>query len=218
MKPVNHGRIAQTGSTYSSFGGISYTARWTVFGAETISRANDLTEEDLEPVLYRIAYRRDGYGRGYYRYQDGDAAVLNPGTAVYAVKGYSQEFRLATLRDGKVTLFEADENPQAKIGEDLLDIRDKVTAVNIYGGKDQGTVLGTIDEEGMVKRLVERILESPVDQGNRRGEGEWYYIEFQLADSTLVRRSFEPETGLLQRGIMTDPVVASMVLNALPNN
>ena len=201
------------------FSDIFYTARWRIaFGPESISRENDLTEEDLGPDLYRIAFRGDGYVGLFYRYQDGDATYLNPGTAVYAVKGYSQEFRLATLKDGEVTLFEADTNPQAKIGEDLLDIRDKVTAVNIYGIKDKGTVLATIDEERNVKSFVEKVLESPVDQENRHREGERYFIEFRLADGTLVRRLFWPESGELSRGIMTDPMVASIVSSALLNN
>ena len=73
------------------FGGITYIARWMVVGPETISRENDLTEEDLGPELYRVAFRIDGYGGSFH--QDGDATYLNPGTPVYVVKGYSQEFR-----------------------------------------------------------------------------------------------------------------------------
>ena len=200
------------------FSGIFYKARWTVFRPESISRENDLTEEDLGPDLYRIAFRGDGYVGLHYCYQDGDATYLNPGTAVYEVKGYSQEFRLATLGDGEVTLFEAHTNPQAKIGEDLLDIRDKVTAINIYSREDKGTVLATIDEERDVKSFVEMVLESLVDQGNRHREGESYSIEFRLADDTLVRRLFWPESGELWLGIMTDPLVASIVSSALTND
>ena len=112
------------------FGGITYTARWMVVGPETISRENDLTQEDLGPELYRVAFRIDGYGGSFY--QDGDATYLNPGTPVYGVKGYSQVFRLAILEDGEVTLFEADTNPGARIGEDLLDIRGE--AAGLLGG------------------------------------------------------------------------------------
>jgi hypothetical protein len=44
---------------------------------------------------------------------DGDAAYLDPGTAVYAVRGYRPSFRLAARREGKPVLFEAAENPRA---------------------------------------------------------------------------------------------------------
>ena len=197
------------------FGGISYTARWIVVGPKTISRENDLTEEDLGTELYRVAYRIYGYS---YSHQDGDATYLNPGTPVYAVKGYSREFRLATLEDGEVTLFEADTNPAAKTGEDLLDIRGKVTSINILSAKGARTILGTIEEERAVERFVEMALESPVDQGRRDREGPRYSIGFRLADGTSVMRTFWLESGELSRGIMTDPSLTLSVWRALPED
>ena len=95
------------------FGGIEYVARWRVIEPGTISILSELTEEHLGPEVYRVAFRRDGYVGLGYRYQDGDATYLNPGTPVYAVKGYSPEFWLATLDDGTVRLFEADTNPRS---------------------------------------------------------------------------------------------------------
>ena len=198
------------------FGGISYTARWRVVGPNTISIEGELTKEHLGPELYRIAFRGDGYVGINYRYQDGDSTYLNPGTLIYAVKGYSPEFRLATLQDGESTLFEADTNPAAKIGEDLLDIRGKVTAIDILSPKDARTVLGTIDDERVVERFVETVLGSPVDQESRDRGRPPYSVGFRLADGTSVVRSFWLELGELWRGIMTDPIVASMVSSALP--
>ena len=198
------------------FGGISNTARWRVVGPNTISIEGELTKEHLGPELYRIAFRGDGYVGINYRYQDGDSTYLNPGTLIYAVKGYSPEFRLATLQDGETTLFEADTNPAAKIGEDLLDIRGKVTAIDILSPKDARTVLGTIDDERVVKRFVETVLGSPVDQESRDRGRPPYSVGFRLADGTSVVRSFWLESGELWRGIMTDPIVASMVSSALP--
>ena len=56
---------------------------------------------------YRIAFElRDFAGSGY-RSRDGDAAYLDPGTAIYEVTGYSPRFRLAAVSDGTVTVFEA---------------------------------------------------------------------------------------------------------------
>ena len=198
------------------FVGISNTARWRVVGPNTISIEGELTKEHLGPELYRIAFRGDGYVGINYRYQDGDSTYLNPGTLIYAVKGYSPEFRLATLQDGETTLFEADTNPAAKIGEDLLDIRGKVTAIDILSPKDARTVLGTIDDECVVKRFVEIVLGSPVDQESRDRGRPPYSVGFRLADGTSVVRSFWLESGELWRGIMTDPIVASMVSSALP--
>ena len=176
-----------------------------------------MTADDLGPELYRVAFRGDGYV-GSYRYQDGDATYLNPGTPVYAVKGYVPEFRLATLEEGRVTLFEADTNPLATAGEDLLGIRGKVTAVRIFSTDYARTVLGTIDEESQVERFVELVLQSPVDQEHRDHEGLRYFLGFRLADGTSVVRSFWLESGELWRGIMTDPIVASIASSSLPND
>lgn len=57
---------------------------------------------------------------------DGDAAYLDKGTALYAVKGYRPTFRLAARRDDQLVLFQAAENPRAQRWADLLDPRDKV--------------------------------------------------------------------------------------------
>ena len=113
------------------FGGIQYVRAWHFAGEEIREGERDLAVEDLGPELYRVAFRGDGYAGAYYRYQEGDATFLNPGTQVYAVKGYAPEFRLGTLEEGRATLYEADTNPFAKTGEDLLDIRGKVTAIDI---------------------------------------------------------------------------------------
>ena len=197
------------------FGGIHYLARWRLAGQTPREGDRDLTVEDLGREFYRIAFRGDGYVGGHYRYQDGDSTYLDPGTPVYAVKGYVPEFRLATLEEGEVRLFEADTNPLARTGEDLLDIRGKVTAIDILSEEDSAIVLGTIDEEGSVNRFVEAVLESPVDQGSRNHEEERYFLGFRLADGTSVVRSFWLESRDLWRGIMTDAVVAAFVRSAL---
>ena len=199
------------------FGGITYLAKGSWFGSMIANGERALTTDDLGPELYRVAFRRVGYA-GSYRYQDGDATYLNPGTPVYAVKGYVPEFRLATLEEGRVTLFEADTNPVATTGEDLLDIRGKVTAIDILSEEDAKTVLGTIDGERPVERFAELVLESPVDQEWWDHDGPRYFLGFWLADGTSVVRSFWLESGELSRGIMTDSIVTLFVWIALPED
>ena len=199
------------------FGGITYLAKGSWFGSMIANGERALTTDDLGPELYRVAFRRVGYA-GSYRYQDGDATYLTPGTPVYAVKGYVPEFRLAILEEGRVTLFEADTNPLATTGEDLLDIRGKVTAIDILSEEDAKTVLGTIDGERPVERFAELVLESPVDQEWWDHDGPRYFLGFWLADGTSVVRSFWLESGELSRGIMTDSIVTLFVWIALPED
>ena len=196
------------------FGGVTYLAYWMLAGSRSTEEERALTVEDLGPELYRVAFRRVGVGASY-RYQDGDATYLDPGTPVYGVKGYAPEFRLGTLVGDSVTLFEADTNPLAKIGEDLLDLRGKVTTIDILSEEDATTVLGTLDEEPYIEHFVEMVLGSPVDQGNRDHDGAPYFLGFRLADGTSVVRAFWLESGELSRGIMTDPVVTLFVWSEL---
>ena len=140
---------------------------------------HDLGVEALGPELYRVAFRGDGNASAFYRYQDGDATCLNPGTPVYSVKGYAPKFRLGTLEEGRVILYEADTNPSAKTGQDLLDIRGKVRAIDILEDDDTLTLLGTIDEEREIDQLVEMLLAAPVDQGNQDHGGPRYFLVLQ---------------------------------------
>ena len=199
------------------FGGIQYVRKWHSTGEGNLRDDRDLAVEDLGPELYRVAFRGSGYAGPYYRYQDGDSTHLNPGTQVFEVKGYSPKFRLGTLEEGRPTLYEADTNPSAKTGGDLLDIRGKVTAIDILNDDHPMTVAGTIDDEQAVEGFVETVLEAPVNQSSRDHDGLRYFLGFRLADGTSVVRSFWLETGELSRGIMTDPVVTLSMWWKIPN-
>ena len=206
------------------FGGITYLAKGSL-GEPIITKGERaLTIEDLGSEIYRVAFRIEGYSGSH---QDGDATYLNPGTPIYAVKGYSPEFRLAALEDGTPRLFEADTHPEAESGEALLDIRGKVTSIDVLSTTNSIKVLGTkvengedvvlgkIEEERAVKRFVELVLESPIDQGRRDHEGPRYFLYFRLADGTSVVRAFWLESGEISRGIMTDPAATLSVWRAL---
>ena len=207
------------------FGGITYLAKGSLGGPIITEGERALTTEDLGSELYRVAFRIEGYSG--YPHLDGDATYLNPGTPVYGVKGYVQEFRLAILEDGGVRLFESDTNPLAKTGEALLDIRGKVTSIDVLSTKNSIKVLGTkvengedvvlgkIEEERAIERFVEMVLDSPVDQGNRDREGPRYFLDFRQADGTSVVRAFWLESGEISRGIMTDPAATLSVWRAL---
>ena len=199
------------------FGGIQYVRKWNSTREGNLPDDRDLAVEDLGPELYRVAYRGSGYAGPFYRYQDGDSTHLNPGTQVFEVKGYSPQFRLGTLEEGRPTLYEADTNPSAKTGEDLLDIRGKVTAIDVLNDDNEMTILGTMDDKKAVERFVEMALEAPVDQQNRGHDGPRYFLGIRLVDGTSVVRAFWLETEEISRGIMTDPVVTLSVWREIPD-
>ena len=193
-----------------------YTKRSGLPAHVTREGYRDLTAGDLGPELYRVAFRISGYAGASYHAQDGDSTHLNPGTPVHAVKGYSPEFRLGTLEQHGPSLYEADTNPLAKTGGDLLDIRGRVTAIDILEDDDDQTVLATIDEEWVIEEFVEALLAASVNQLNRDHDGPRYFLGIRLADGTAVVRAFWLHTGELSRGIMGGPELASIVSSALP--
>jgi hypothetical protein len=84
------------------------------------------------------------------------------------VKGYSPTFRLAAQQNNTFTLYEADTNPHARKGADLLAIDGKVQAIGIVSDQDGVTELGALKDPKRVTALVTMVLEATVDQ-NRQG-------------------------------------------------
>jgi hypothetical protein len=137
-----------------------------------------------------------------YRPHDGDAAFLNPGTPLYAVKSYKKSFRLAAWEDATLTLFEADSNPAARLGGDLLDISGKVQYIGVNSAQDGVTELAAIKDRAVVDALVQTVLQAPVNQQLNDHSGARYFVAFHLTDGTSVARAYWPSTGELSRGII----------------
>ncbi len=156
-------------------------------------------EEDLvyfDRVQFKVA---GNVSDPSYRIKNGDAAFLEEGTLIYSIRGYSPDFRLVAKGKG---VYEADSNPHARRGADLLDIGGKVQYIGINNGVDGKTELASIREEGLVSSLVRMVLDAPVDQTVRSSGGRQLFLAFYLNDGTMVKRSFWPGDGLLSRGIM----------------
>jgi hypothetical protein len=133
--------------------------------------------------------------------ENGDAAFLETGTPVYSIRRYSPEFRLAVLKGTQYLIYEADTNPQAKRGSDLLDIEGKVISIGIKSNIDGKTELASIKDENKVAELVRMVLDAPVDQTVTLSGSKQYILVFNLQDGTVVRRSYWLDTGVLLRGI-----------------
>jgi len=102
------------------FGGITYLA-------STLHAGRPLQASDLGPQFATVKFKLEGHVQDpHYQARDGDAAFLDAGTRIYAVKGYTPIFRLTAYVNHNVLLFEADNNPRATIGADLLNIGGKV--------------------------------------------------------------------------------------------
>ena len=192
------------------FQGITYVA-----ASERPGRA--LTENDLSSVFATVQFKLEGNIQDpNYQTKDGDAAFLDAGTKVLTVKGYSPSFRLAAqTAAGRLTLYEADTNPQARNGKDLLDISGKVQKIGLISDQDGVTELATLNDTSEIANLVAMIMKSPVNQKQLPGEKRCF-LAFHLADGTAVTRAYWLDTNELARGIILPPAFTQTIKAAFP--
>ncbi len=201
--------------SFIRFGGITYDENHYAASGK-LGRA--LTERDLGPEVARVAFKlSDNVTEPGYRPKDGDAAFLEAGTPMHAVAGYRPEFRLAARQGDRLILFEADTNPAARRGADLLDLGGKVRAIGVNSERDGVMELASIADPARVAALVELILGAPVDQTFRDEDhrGARYFLAFHLEDGTAVSRAYWPDSGEVSRGIMTPAAIRAAVEGAL---
>ncbi|MDQ3855619.1 MAG: hypothetical protein M3281_04405 [Chloroflexota bacterium] len=181
----------------------------------TPAPGRELRWEDLGPVHATVRFKLHSNVHDVsYRPGDGDAAFLEAGTRLYRVRGFRPEFRLAACREHDLILYEADTNPRARVGQDLLDLGGKVRYIGVNSGEDGMTELGAVRGRE-ASRLVEMVLKAPVAQNRRsNARSEQYFIAFHLVDGTVVSRAYWPGTGELWRGIWLPGEFARVVERA----
>ena len=214
---------------FVKWNGIDY---WNSFA--TVGR--QITDADLGPEHFWVKRTLATASLGFsYQIQDGDAAYVATGEPVYTVRGYAPSFRLAARRDGRLTLYEAHNNPAAKEGRDLFDIEGKVFAIAILDQKRNTTIIGRIAEPSRVEALVRLVLDGHVGGGTRattppprqsaakdeptvRPALEGATVVFELKDGTATVRGYDLTTSILSpnlaiAGTFRD-AIATLVANA----
>lgn len=157
-----------------------------------------LEEADLGTEVARVKFKLDGnvYDPNY-RSCDGDAAFLEEGTPLHAVRGYHPSFRLAARTNSRIYLFEADRAPAAQRGADLLDLDGKVAAIHV---REEGTAeprWSTITNPERVAALVASALQAPIEPAARPESEPSHTLVFQLKDGTGVQRRYWSNARLL---------------------
>jgi hypothetical protein len=199
---------------FITFGGIEYLA-------VRIGRTTQLQEGDLGPEYGRVAFKYDGNVFDYdYKSQygkDGDAALLEVGTPVYAVKGYKPEFMLAARTDEELVLYLSDSHPNAVIGSDVMDLEGKVEYIGVNSSKDGTTELAAIKNQSKVDELVQMVLKSRVDEESTGGPNmDIYFLAFHMKDGITVTKSYGLQTNKMSRGVYLPEEFRDAVEEALP--
>ncbi len=177
-----------------------------------IAGGRQLTTDDLGPEQTKVRFKVSGSTLApWYRPNDGDAAYLDPGTPLYAVKNYAPSFRLAISVNNAVKLYEAIFNSDAKVGSDLLDIAGKVIAIEVQpewsATPASSTPTTTISDHKRIARIVEMIVRAPV-VGLRRHDiltGRAIPLVFDLSDGTITGATYFPDAGRLRDYIAVPP-------------
>jgi len=151
-----------------------------------------------------------------HKLQEGDAAFLSAGTPIYSFRDYRAAFRIGVKTANGIAIYEADTNPKARTGTDLVDLEGKVDYISITDSSERD--LATFHDPAAVAHLVGLILQAPVDQSVQTPPGgPQYFLAIHLHDGTKTVRAFWPSTGELQRGIMAGPEFARAIVAALPS-
>ena len=232
-------------SCFSPFGGVSVDyvdfVRWNGIDYQnsfaSVGRA--IAETDLGPEYFRVKQMLSGSGTSaYHQVEDGDAAYVPAGSPVYRVQGYAATFRVAARRnDGRLVLYEARNNPTARVGRDLLDIDGKVSAIALLDEKRATTVVARISDPNRIDALVRLVLDgriggsrsaAPATARPSRGPGEptpeirpspsSAMLAFELKDGTASVRGYDLTTSVIAPDLVVGgtfrDAIAQLVANA----
>jgi hypothetical protein len=169
----------------------------------TNEKLMDKNQADLTRVVGKIKRNTQKmlFKSAKYQMRNGDAVFLNRGTKIYGLKEYDPKFRVAAYKEGSFILYEAVDNPKARTGRDVLDLEDKVIGIIIRDGESNRTELGRIEDEELIEKLVNMILQAPFVKAG--WEEPAYAIQFLFKDASETTRYYQKNTGVLAQGIIT---------------
>lgn len=189
--------------------GISYSASYSNLG-------RPITSGDLGAERFRVKNTVSlTTCDPYYRPIDGDAAFVPAGEPVFAVKGYAPTFRLASRHNNMLVLYEADSNPGARRGADLMDIEGKVKSIALLDQKTGRTPVSRITDRSRVDSLVRIIAGANIDSGypspQSTGPVDYVQLAFELDDGTVTVRAYDRIRGIVWRGIQVGGLFTTAV-------
>lgn len=128
-------------------------------------------------------------GRAASTLQDGESFDLPVGTPVYTFAGYSPQFRLVAELCGRLTVYDAAENPAAKTGADLLDIEGKVRWIEVEKRATESfgqplAAKAIVNGDATVSPIVDAVVGAPVARWTMSDAYPIFVVHFALRDGT----------------------------------
>lgn len=131
----------------------------------------------------------------------GEALGIGVGGKVYAVLGYRMSFRVATIDDDHVQLYEAND-PRIRSGKDIFALAGKVATITTRTAAHRRHV---ISNPGRIARIVRGIEASPVVRPHRApAHGS---VTFVLRDGGRIEIHLAARTRVLDRRLLLSPDV-----------
>jgi len=190
---------AQTLLDFVTFDRIDYI-RW----AEEPGRA--LGPGDLGPEFATVGCSVGEDRAGCPFGVDAAAAFMPTGTRMYAVRGHRTEFRLAAVWKDRIFLYQAWQNPGARVGGELLRLAGKVRVIDVQRGEPTTMASRTptpISSPEDVASLVDMVLHGPVRRPQPHAASEpRYWLTFWLTDGTTLGRPYFADTSELMGGVV----------------
>jgi hypothetical protein len=185
------------------------------YSAAHSSLGRSITSGDLGPERFRIKNTISMTNCDpHHQPVDGDAAYVPTGEPVFAVKGYAPTFRIAARHNNMLVLYEAESNPAARRGADLLDIEGRVKSIALLDQKTGRIAVSRLTDKSRVESLVRAIAGATIDPSyppQTSGPVDYVQLAFELNDGTTTVRSYDRTRGVVWRGIQVGTAFSSAV-------
>ncbi|WP_045524609.1 hypothetical protein [Neobacillus niacini] len=154
--------------------------------------------EKGEPVG-KVTYKMADNACSDHKMRNGDAAYLEKGTTVYAVRGYPSSFMV--VANDKV--YVADQKKDAKTIGDIYPIKDLVKDIHVES-TDDGRRIHTFSPEAKEKFLNEWLLLAVTDHmemyKEKAFEGNRIFLGIELKNGISFRELYWSDTNAFHRG------------------
>ncbi|PAE38961.1 hypothetical protein CHI06_17550 [Bacillus sp. 7884-1] len=165
--------------------------------------------EKGEPIG-KVTYKMADNACSDHKMRNGDAAYLEKGTTVYAVRGYPSS--LMVVANDKV--YVADQKKDAKTIGDIYPIKGLVKEVHIES-TDDGSRIHTFSPEAKEKFLNEWLLLEAIDPMEMYKEdafeGNRIFLEIEMNNGVSFRELYWSDTNAFHRGAYGNKIIQEVI-------